>query len=170
MKEIWKEIFGYDGDYLISNYGRVMSYKKSPKIMRPSHSTKSPYYKVQLFRNGEYKIFAVHRLVAEAFLPKIDGKPCINHKDGVPSNNRVDNLEWCTMSENSWHSWNVIGRKPGGFKRRIVCEETGVVYNSIHECARYLQACPSTVHKALNLHTKDGKKYKCRGLHFRYLD
>lgn len=172
MKEIWHEIPGYNGDYFISNYGRVKSYKKAyPLIMTPSYSDSlHKYQTVQLFKNGQYKIFKVHRLVAEAFIPKIDGKDYINHIDGNPKNNMVDNLEWCTLSENSWHSWNILGRKNGGYKRKILCEETGVVYHSLHECARYLNTNPSTIHKALNLRTKSGEKYKCRGFHFKYLD
>ena len=170
MKEVWKEIPAYNGDYFVSNYGRIKSCKRAPIIMKPSHSSKYPYHKVQLFKKGKYKIFPIHRLVAENFIPKVEGKDYINHIDGNPSNNRADNLEWCTLSENSWHSWNIIGRKYGGFKRKIICEETGIIYQSIHECARQFSVSPSTVYKSLNLLTKDGKKYRCRGLHFKYID
>lgn len=172
MKEIWREIPNYNGDYFISNHGRVKSYKKSkPLIMRPSYSDQLHQYQtVQLFKNGAYKTHKVHRLVAESFIPKIPGKDYVNHIDGNPKNNTVENLEWCTLSENSWHSWNILGREYGGYKRKIVCKETGVIYPSLHECARCLSASPSTIHKALNLRSKTGEKYKCRGFHFEYID
>lgn len=172
MKEVWREIPNYNGDYFVSNHGRVKSYKRTkPLIMHPSYSDRSHQYQtVQLFKNGNYKTYKIHRLVAELFIPKIPGKDYVNHIDGNPKNNTVENLEWCSLSENSWHSWNIIGRKPGGFKRKIICEETGAIYQSLHECARQLGTNPSTVHKALNLRTLSGKKYRCRGLHFKYVD
>lgn len=74
MEEVWKEIPEYNGDYFVSNYGRIKSCKRTPIIMKPSHSSKYPYHKVQLFKKGKYKIFPIHRLVAETFIPKIEGK------------------------------------------------------------------------------------------------
>lgn len=109
--EIWKDIPEYEGFYQISNLGRVKSlvgwngheYAKREKILKQSLST-TGYYKVDLKRNGQRKSQKVHRIVAEAFIPKVDGKPYINHKDGNPINNSVDNLEWCTQKENVNHA------------------------------------------------------------------
>ena len=105
--EEWKSIPGYEGLYEVSSYGRVKSlerYKSNnggiqlikEKILKP-HNTKKGYLTVQ-FSN---KIFKVHRLVAEAFIPNPDNLPMVNHKDEDKTNNNVDNLEWCTAKYNS---------------------------------------------------------------------
>lgn len=172
MQEVWKEIPGYNGDYFVSNMGRVKSYKRTvPFIMHPTYSDSvHKYQSVQLFKNGSYKIHKVHRLVACAFIQRIKGKDYVNHIDGNPSNNTASNLEWCTLSENSLHSWRVIGRANGGYKRKIICEETGKIYRSLHDCSRELKVGVTSIHKALNLKTKKGERYKCKGLHFKYYD
>lgn len=170
MKELWKEIPGYNGDYFVSNKGKVKSYKNGARIMKPSYSSKnSPYQQVQLYKNGKYKTEKIHRLVAGSFIPNPEQKKVVNHKDGNPKNNNVKNLEWCTLSENTLHSWHVLGRPYGGFKRKIKCIETGKIYPSLSSCARELGVNPSGVHKALNNRTKNGSPYKCCGKHFEYI-
>lgn len=99
--EIWKDIDGYNGDYQISNFGRVKSLKhKTPKIMRLKTNNKG-YKWVALISNGKQGNFLVHRLVASHFLPNENNFPIINHIDENPANNNVDNLEWCTYSYNT---------------------------------------------------------------------
>ena len=66
----------------------------------------SQYLTVWLHKGkGEQRIFRVHRLVAEVFIPKVEGKSFVNHKDGDKGNNRVENLEWCTPLENTKHAF-----------------------------------------------------------------
>lgn len=106
-QEQWRTIEGYEGLYEVSNMGRVRSLDRIDKlgrlkpgrILSPSIDKKG-YCKITLFREGVRYYYGVHRLVAQAFLPNPEGLPIINHKDENPSNNRVDNLEWCTYEYN----------------------------------------------------------------------
>lgn len=100
-QEIWKEIAGYEGLYFVSNFGRVMSLKKnSPAILKGGWCRKYNFV-ILTNKNGIKKEPKVHRLVAEAFIPNPNNYPQVNHKDENPSNNHVDNLEWCTAKYNS---------------------------------------------------------------------
>lgn len=110
--EIFKEIKGFEGRYLVSNYGNVKSVCKynetSERILRQYKHHTSEYLFVCLVNgyNAEkgrtiYKNYDVHRLVAETFLENPHGLPCVNHKDENKQNNSVDNLEWCTAKYNS---------------------------------------------------------------------
>ena len=117
MEEIWKDIKGYEGYYMISSYGNVKSLKRvvvrnnnSPllveeKILKCTKA-KNGYIYVSLRNNGIKKMCLVHRLVAEAFIPNPDNLPFINHKDEKPSNNCVSNLEWCTQKHNM--NWGTV--------------------------------------------------------------
>jgi len=111
MEEIWKDIEGYEGLYMVSNLGRIKSlvgfnghiYVNRVKILNQSNTT-TGYKKVELAKDKKKKSFKVHRLVAFAFIPNADKKPNINHKDGNPTNNNAKNLEWCTQKENVQHA------------------------------------------------------------------
>ena len=120
MEEIWKEIPGFDGAYQISNFGNVRScdrmiYYKKGNPSAPckheksrtinQHKSNSGYYRVGLRKNTIRKFYSVHRLVAQTFLDNPDNKPQVNHIDGNRENNRVDNLEWVTSSENINHAF-----------------------------------------------------------------
>ena len=106
MVEIWKDIPGYEGIYAVSNFGKVKSLQRTRKGSYGSirivyekilnHKIdKDGYHIVTLSKEGKTKCIGVHRLVAQAFLPNIYNLPMVNHKDENPSNNFVDNLEWC---------------------------------------------------------------------------
>ena len=106
MKEIWKPIEGYDGDYEASNIGRVKSIK-SNKMLKPMKK-RTGYYAVGLYKNAIRKYVSLHRVVAIAFIGNPpEGKDQINHIDGDKANNSVQNLEWCNQSENLAHSFNI---------------------------------------------------------------
>ena len=96
---MWKEIDGTDGSYLISDDGKVFS-AKTNKILR-SQVQSNGYCRIELTIDGIRRKEFIHRLVAEAFIPNPNNYPIINHKDENPSNNRVENLEWCTYEYNS---------------------------------------------------------------------
>ena len=78
------------------------------------------YLEVLLYNNGTQKRFQIHRLVAICFLENKENKPCVNHLDGNPSNNKLTNLEWVTYSENEKHSFNVLGKVSSGILRRKI--------------------------------------------------
>lgn len=97
--EYWQDIPGYEGYYQDSTYGRIKGAKRG-KILKP-FIDKGGYLEIILSKDNERKICFVHRAVAETFLP--NWKPehtQVNHKDENPSNNRVENLEWCTSQYN----------------------------------------------------------------------
>lgn len=105
MKEEWKNIIGFENLYQISSLGRVKSlgngktWKKKEKIIKQVIN-KDNYCYIMLYKEGKRKNYKVHRLVAQAFLPNPQNLPQVNHKDENPSNNCVDNLEWCTAKYN----------------------------------------------------------------------
>jgi hypothetical protein len=102
LKEIYVDIQGFIGLYKISNFGNVKSFRrKEPIILSPFKDTNG-YHRVSLCG----KDYSVHRLVANAFLPKIENKDLVNHKDLVKTNNSIDNLEWCNNRENVLHYFN----------------------------------------------------------------
>lgn len=99
MQEIWKAITDYENLYEVSNIGRVKNIRTG-RILKPGID-RYGYYNVGLCKNGKQKTKNVHRLVAQEFLPNPDNLPCVNHKDENKLNNRVDNIEWCTVSYNN---------------------------------------------------------------------
>jgi hypothetical protein len=118
MDEIWKSIQGYEGFYEVSTFGRVKKLaqkntnhavlgrcKRLEKdlVLKLSNNT-NVYVRVGLYKNSKTKSYLVHRLVAQAFLPNTESKRCVNHINGVKTDNIVENLEWCTYSENTQHA------------------------------------------------------------------
>lgn len=104
--EIWKDIKDYEGLYQVSNIGRVRRLKgyycKNDKIIK-SRYDKDGYLQICLSKNNKTKFFRVHRLVACAFIDNLENKLYINHINGIKDDNRVENIEWCTASENQKH-------------------------------------------------------------------
>lgn len=106
MGEVWKDIKGYEGKYQVSDRGNVKSlnYRRSgvENLLTPWDAGRG-YLQVIFTR----KKYAIHRLVAETFIPNPDNKSDVNHIDGNKKNNNVENLEWCTRQENIIHSWKL---------------------------------------------------------------
>jgi len=127
--EIWKDVVGYEGLYLISSKGRVkaLNYRRSkkPHIMSVSNSP-CGYLQVNLWKSGKHKCHRVHRLVADAFIANPSNLPQVNHKDENKKNNSHENLEWCDNSYNS-----LYGTKQERFKEKMskpvigTCIKTG---------------------------------------------
>lgn len=123
--EIWKEISGYEGRYAVSTMGRVKGLEqrinnafannklKKEVVLKPHFWGK--YLRVNLYVDGEKRKYSVHKLVATAYIPRVEGKKFINHINANPLDNRVENLEWCTIQENIRHAFelNLIPRGKG---------------------------------------------------------
>lgn len=121
-EEKWRWVEGYEGLYMVSDKGRVMSLpgehlirngirSKCGRLMKLQDNGRG-YKIVQLSKNGAKEFRTVHRLVAIAFIENKDGKPEVNHKDGDKSNNSVSNLEWVTKKENMAHAREVLQNVP----------------------------------------------------------
>lgn len=111
--EVWKDIQGYEGLYQISNKGRVKNFKTN-RILTV-HQQPNGYSYITLHKEGKPKTFRIHRLVAQAFIPNPNNLPCINHKNEIKTDNRVENLEFCTNKYNS----NYGTAKERATKKRI---------------------------------------------------
>ena len=103
-------IKGYEGYYKIDSNGDIWSYHKGKRKKKRVFlgGSGKMYKRVELHKKGKGKKYYVHRLLAEAFLPKVKGRNFINHIDGDRWNNDLSNLEWCTLQENAQHYWQNI--------------------------------------------------------------
>lgn len=132
MKEIWKDIKGYEGLYQISSFGNVKSLdryiinKNGDKQYFPgkylTQGISDSYLKVTLSKNNKQRTFRVHILVAIAFIPNPENKPEVNHIDGNKKNNKVNNLEWNTRSENELHAYRNGLAKPSNKQKQAVAK------------------------------------------------
>ena len=104
MEEIWKPVVGYEGIYEVSNFGRVLSIRKNMIMKLHDNNTGKGYKYIWGHKDGNREKLYVHIIVAQTFLPNPDNLPEVNHIDENPSNNRVDNLEWCTHKYNCCYS------------------------------------------------------------------
>lgn len=150
--EIWKDIIGYEGYYQVSNFGRVKSLITG--TIRKHGDNGAGYKFVPLSKNGKVTNKYIHRLVCGHFAENPLNKATVNHKDGVKSNNNVNNLEWATQSENSQHGFDtgLINQKSGSentnsipvlkysLSGKFICE-----YGSITIASEQNKICTSNI-------------------------
>lgn len=175
--EEWKEVPEYE-TYLISNQGRLKSLgnksnHKKEIICKVSPNSKG--YDVQhLYHNKKHKCAKVHRLVAEAFIPNPDNKPQVNHKDGNKLNNCVENLEWCTNSENQIHA-NKNGLNKNRMKKLLEVVSKPVIQYDLHnniinkfDNARIAEEKTGINHKIISYHCNNLAKRSKYNYIFRF--
>ena len=185
MQEIWKRIDGFP-NYSVSNLGKVMN-NNTGKLIKPYNM--NGYVQVTLRHCGNSVKRTVHRLVALSFILNPENKPQVNHIDGNRSNNRVDNLEWCTAHENNLHGYRVLdskqrrlnqsirqrGKKHSAIwkerigkanSKKIVCIETGKVFDSMKDAI----ASVGRTSKSHICLVCQGKRKTAYGYHWKYYE
>lgn len=158
----WKEIEGYDKKYFVNINGDIFNTRLGA-LLKPTDV--NSYKAVYFIKNGIIKRFYVHRLIAIYFIPNPDNKPHINHIDSNPSNNNINNLEWCTASENTIHAIKV-GRRVNGknvFKtnEKIIDKLLTMINNgyTFKEIAKELNLSTSMISGIRNKRCKYWKDY-----------
>lgn len=155
--EIWIDIDEFDGLFKVSNNGRVKSVKTG-KILSQYHNSNG-YWTVSVFFNKKTVPRLVHRLIAKAFIPNPENKPQINHINSIRDDNTLANMEWCTNSENTKHSYDFNNRVPpnknkfrGEHSRAklVIDMGTGIFYDSIIDAAIAKNINKSTLNAKLN--------------------
>lgn len=182
MKEVWKDIEGYEGLYQVSNLGRVKSLPRTKKTKSGvTYITKEKilmfrncagYNRCSLTKNNKSKNIYVHRLVARAFIPNPKNYKYINHKDCNPSNNKIENLEWCTLSHNSLYACklgrmgkNMLGIRGGknpNSKKVSQYDKNGNFiknWNSEIEASKELNICATSISYCANKKRKTAGGY-----------
>lgn len=155
MKKI---IDGYE-NYSISDNGVVIN-EITGKV-KSQFIDKKGYSIVTLFKDNKSKNLKIHRLVATAFIPNKNSLPQINHINGIKTDNRVENLEWCTSNENIKHRYYVL---KNGVMRKVRCIETGEVFESERQAREKCGYNSQRIGEAC----RNG--IKVNGLHWEYVD
>lgn len=173
MEEIWKDIENYPG-YQVSNLGRIKSFKQDKNgIITNGNVSFKGYLRKQLWNENGSKSFAVHRLVAQAFIPNPDNLPQVNHKDENKQNNCVDNSEWCDNDYNI-HYGTAIARKaasltnhPSSSKPIYSIDKDGNkgYFVSVNEVERQLGLSHSNIVRTLK-----GRTHTCGGRQWFYVE
>lgn len=161
--EVWKQIEDYP-NYFVSNTGKVRNVNKGRELKQTLHH--SGYLYVGLRKNQKTKLFFVHRLVAQAFIPNINNLNTVDHWNGIKTDNRVENLQWLSNSDNArrFQLEQITEEQKQRKMKPIICVETGIIYKSATEVSTMLGVRLSAVTAVAR---KERKTVK--GFHFEYL-
>lgn len=164
--EIFKDIPGYEGLYQVSNLGNVKSLKRpgaKEKLLK-GEIDQDGYIRITLTKNGKTKKYKAHRLVMMAFNNTNDYSLQVNHIDGNKKNNKLENLEWCTASYNTRHSYINNLNKTKGFKTIIKNKLTGEEkeYRSMRDASIDMGYNKGYLFKKINNNIYFNEKYEWR--------
>lgn len=161
MFEQWRHIKGYEGLYLISDFGSVYGLTKR-KMLMPYLNNRG-YLKVDLYKGGKREKKFIHRLVAETYLPNPNNLLEVNHKDENKKNNHVSNLEFCDRKYNLEYG---TARERAGAKHRkaVICVETKKVFKSITEASQETGICLPCISLCCR-----GKQDTASGFHWQFI-
>lgn len=188
--EIWKDVPDFPL-YKVSNLGRLCSMWGCGRIIERKPRNNG-YIILSLYNKNNKKciskMISLHRLVANVFIPNPNNKPQVNHKNGIKTDNRAENLEWVTVSENGYHATNVIktNKVPymKGFKmpesaikklskrmleknhkaKKVMCIETGEIFSSARQASIKIGLKGNQV-----AYCCTGKKRSAKKLHWKYI-
>ena len=151
-------------DYIVTSDGEIYSNKyKTPRRLK-THINRGGYERVGLCKNGKQKLFLVHDIIADAFIPNPDNKPYVNHKDENKLNNSVGNLEWCTTSENNNYGTR-LARIADAKKKKVI--QVSISGEIIRVWDSQSDASKALGLKNINNCLK-GKRKRCGGYEWRY--
>jgi len=155
--EIWKDIIGFEERYQVSNLGRIKSkshtwisgngrVQSKMDTIKVQGKNNCGYSQISLRKNGKAHVFSVHRVVAYHFVKNEKKYKTVNHINGDKSDNRAENLEWCTQSENVKHAYRIgLSAKPKGMlgkkgvdclnSKKVICYFSGKIFPSVNDAA-----------------------------------
>ncbi len=138
----WNSINPNKKNYFINTTGFILSLKIRTTKFLKTRIDRAGYITVRLTQDGNTTTYFLHRLIAETFIPNTENKPFVNHINGIKTDNRIENLEWVTHSENVQHAFD-IGLNNASSKK-IIDKCTGKIYKSISNAAKELKINYST--------------------------
>lgn len=157
MIETWLPVPNFPG-YEISNLGRCRN--KYKRILKKYINPGNGYVVRRLSCKGKWSQFYMHRLVAQLFIPNPDNLPQVNHKNGIKDDNRVENLEWCSVSNNAKHQWLLERKKRSCSKKKVRCVDLGITFASTQEAAEYFNVTRTRIYAAAKGLTKKSANHK----------
>lgn len=181
--EEWRPVVGYETQYEVSNFGEI---RRIPYVVKQKNKwggysvftreamplkkclLPNGYYAIGLWDGVKQNTTPIHRIVAMAFLEKPEGKDCINHLDANPKNNRVDNIVWCTQSENIQYAYDNGTKIPPHMRKVIQMDDEGnaiAEFFSLAEAERVTGAYEGNIYKCCT-----GKREHAGGYRWKYAE
>ena len=173
MQEIWKDIDGTSGRYQVSNLGNVRAFTRfrNGVLLKPGRYSNGylfVHFAKDTDKKGERHSYLIHRLVAQAFIPNTKGLPQVNHKDEDKTNNRVDNLEWCTHIYNQNYgtkNQRISEKNKLSHGIPVYCVESGKTFNSAKSAGEFINRKGTNITRACRVTHRT-----CGGYHWRYAE